>query len=337
MVVCTRNRARLLADACEAILHQDYPAALWRLLVVDNASTDDTPAVAVALAGRFPTRVKVLHCPELGHSAARNAAIRYTDAEIIALTDDDALPDAGWLRTLVAVMTEQGALVAGGPVDLLLAGELPPWFLADYLPFLAIWRRVPQVTRLTYSDYPRGVNMAFRREAFERYGLFNRALGLRGKRQLFCEEIEVCLRIERHGGTIVYAPLSRVQHCVEARRFTPEWLQRRFAAQGRSEARLNWMHGGLRELWRGGWALRRNYWPAASASAVGERGVAAGGDVPRAGPPIAVADPESAARLLTRCRRRAVLAYWREVPAAIATVRRYLPPAGHPVPAWRAP
>ena len=53
VIVCTRNRARLLAGACEAILRQDYPAELWRLIIVDNASTDDTFAVAQELERRF--------------------------------------------------------------------------------------------------------------------------------------------------------------------------------------------------------------------------------------------------------------------------------------------
>lgn len=316
VVVCTRNRSQALARACEAILGQDYPAELWRLLIVDNVSTDDTFEVALALAQRFPGRIRAVQCTELGHSAARNAGVRETAADVVAFTDDDALPDPSWLRTLVQVMDQEGAQAAGGPVDLVITGELPSWFLENYLLYLAIWRPAAEVRELVYNEYPRGVNMAFRRQVFERHGLFSSYLGLRGERQLFCEETELFLRIERGGGRVVYSPYSRVRHCVEASRLTAGWLARRFAAQGRSEAILNWMHGGLRGLIVGSRVHLANV-PRASWRSF-PAGRAAQGQ----------AELELAARILTHCRRRALLGYLREMPAAVARVPRYRPRDG---------
>ena len=314
VVVCTRNRSRLLEGSCEAILKQDYPAELWRLVIVDNASTDDTFEVARALARRFPERVRAVQCLEVGHSAARNWAARETASEILAFTDDDALPDPSWLRTLVEAMEQEGAQAGGGPVDLALSGELPQWFLEVYLLYLAIWRPGEELRQLSYNEYPRGVNMAIRREAFERNGLFSTHLGLRGRRQLFCEETELFLRIERNGGRIVYSPRSRVLHCVDAGRFTVEWLSRRYAAQGRSEAILNWMHGGLRGLIDGSRLHRANLedvsWQAIPPGSKSR------------------AELEEAARILSLCRRKASYGYLREMPLAVVRVPRYQPPDG---------
>lgn len=314
VVICTRNRASLLPAACEAILAQDYPAERWGLLIVDNASTDGTFAVAQALEKRFEGRVRAVHEPETGHSAARNAGIRNTSARIIAFTDDDVLPGPSWLRTLVEVMDQEDALAAGGPVEPLMSGELPPWFLPQYLLYLAIWRPAEHVVMtLTYNDYPRGANLAFRREAFEQVGEFSRDLGLRGDRQRYCEETELCLRIERIGGRIVYTPHSVVRHHVDAERLSIDWLARRFAAQGRSEAILNWMHGGVRGLVRGSkvhcYNVRGVNWRSL-ASELGERDES---------------QWREAARILTHCRRLALRGYLRQAPIAMATVPRCRP------------
>ncbi len=324
VVVSTRNRSQPLARACEAILGQDYPAERWCLLIVDNASTDDTFQVARALAQRFPGRVRAVQCLELGHSAARNAGVRATEAEVVAFTDDDALPDPGWLRTLVQVMDQEAAQAVGGPVDLEISGELPSWFLENYLLYLAIWRPAAQIMELTYNEYPRGVNMAFRRQVFERHGFFSTHLGLRGKRQLFCEETELFLRLERGGGRIVYSPESRVRHCVEASRLSAGWLARRFTAQGRSEAILNWMHGGLRGLMVG------------SRVHLANRARASWRSIPAARAQ-GQAELERAARILTHCRRRALLGYLREMPAALVRVPRFRPSGGARPAEWNPP
>ncbi len=280
--------------------------------------------MALALAQRFPGRIRAVQCTELGHSAARNAGVREAAADVVAFTDDDALPDPTWLRTLVQVMDEEGAQAAGGPVDLVITGELPPWFLENYLLYLAIWRPAEEVRDLVYNEYPRGVNMAFRRQVFERHGGFSSHLGLRGERQLFCEETELFLRLERGGGRIVYSPESRVRHCVDVSRLTAGWLARRFTAQGRSEAILNWMHGGLRGLILGSRVHLANA-PRASWRALPP------------GRPQGQGELEQAARILTHCRRRALLGYLREMPVAVAGIPRYRPSGGSPSADWNPP
>lgn len=54
VAICTRNRAKLLARAVESVLPQLGPDA--ELLIVDNASTDETPQIAAALTARTSSR-----------------------------------------------------------------------------------------------------------------------------------------------------------------------------------------------------------------------------------------------------------------------------------------
>ncbi|MEW6072740.1 MAG: glycosyltransferase family 2 protein [Planctomycetota bacterium] len=312
VVLCTRNRAASLAAACRVLLAMDHPPERWELLVVDNASTDDTLEVARVVARAHPGRVRVIEERRLGLSAARNAAVGASEAELLAFLDDDAEPVPGWLASLEAALGRDGVWAAGGPVIPVFAGELPDWFAGRFLPYLSVWDRGDECVPLAYNDYPRGTNIAFRRDVFARFGPFSLRLGRRGRSLRSGEEIELCLRIERHGGQVLYVPGAAVRHATPLARLTPSWMARRFQAQGRSEAIIDWRHAGLRGLRHG---LRRAARHALAARV--ER---------RFGRPAAV---------LARCQRRALLGYARGLVEAAASIRRYRPPADPPARAWR--
>ncbi len=257
VVVCTRNRSAALVRACEAILGVDYDPTRWEMVIVDNASTDDTAEVARSVAAAHPGRVRVVVEEEIGLSAARNAGIRETSAELIAFIDDDAFPNPEWLAAVVVGFVQPEVMCVGGPVDPLIEGELPSWFQELFLPYLAAWDPGPKPIELHYIEYPRGANVTYRRSGLSLVGGFSTHLGRKGTSLLSCEETELCLRLERAGYTIRYQPGARVRHVTPVDRMTPGWMEARFAAQGRSETILNWMHGGLEAVRIGLRAARR--------------------------------------------------------------------------------
>jgi predicted nucleotidyltransferase len=93
VVLITRDRCRQL-DRCLGSL-----ARLKRrpdeVVVVDNASTDETARVVRDFRAEFPVRY-VLE-PRLGIATARNAGVRASSGEVLAFTDDDAVVDPEWL------------------------------------------------------------------------------------------------------------------------------------------------------------------------------------------------------------------------------------------------
>lgn len=246
VIVCTRNRSSFLREVCQEILRIEYPRKSWELLIVDNGSTDDTFQVAQKFAADHPSLVRVAQELQTGLSIARNRGIREAKGDIIAFIDDDAFPDPRWLDALVETLAEPGVMCSGGPVDPMFQGdtELPEWFIGRFLPYLTVFDRGPVPAKLRYNEYPRGTNIAYRRDVFERYGVFSPHLGRKGTRLLSCEETEHCLRIERGGGRILYVPQARVRHLTVAERITPDWMEKRFRAQGQSEAIINWIHAG---------------------------------------------------------------------------------------------
>lgn len=85
VVIPTRNRSPLLLSAIWSVLYQTY--ANVEIIVVDDGSTDDTPAL---LAGMTDSRVRYIrHSPPRGASVARNIGIRAARGEVIGFLDDD--------------------------------------------------------------------------------------------------------------------------------------------------------------------------------------------------------------------------------------------------------
>lgn len=99
VVVCTYNRAQHLVGAIEAVLSQEHDD--FELLIVDDGSTDDTPAVCEQHRG---PRVRSVRRDNGGLSAARNTGIENSCGEYVIFLDDDDRPSATWLAALAGLV-----------------------------------------------------------------------------------------------------------------------------------------------------------------------------------------------------------------------------------------
>lgn len=88
VVVPTYNHEAFLAEAVESVLAQTFTD--WKMVIVNDGSTDGTPAVADALAAR-DARIRVIHQPNAGLPAARNRGMERCTGRWIALLDSDDL------------------------------------------------------------------------------------------------------------------------------------------------------------------------------------------------------------------------------------------------------
>jgi cellulose synthase/poly-beta-1,6-N-acetylglucosamine synthase-like glycosyltransferase len=104
------NEAAVIAATLEAILEIDYPAESRQIVVISDASTDDTDAIVARFAARGVTLIRI---PERrGKTAAENAARSELVGEIVVNTDASVRVHPAAIKHLVAALADPGVGLA---------------------------------------------------------------------------------------------------------------------------------------------------------------------------------------------------------------------------------
>lgn len=239
-VVCTYGEAPHLPRSLVSLAEQEIPKGLTlEILCVDN-----NPAPCAALPEPLASRVRVIHEPVAGLSRARNAAVAHAQGDTIAFLDDDAVARPGWATALACAFETTHAWCVGGRVLPEWPDEEPLWLHSKLRYLLGLLDLSNEIRLLHGPVFPCGANMAVRRFAFDRVGLFCESLGRRPGSLLSGEEIDLFRRALRAGGTVAYAPDATVHHIVPSSRLSPEFLRRRAWWEGNTLARLDRLSGG---------------------------------------------------------------------------------------------
>lgn len=98
VIVPTHNRLDLLKQTLACLWQQTYPSEWYEIIVVDNGSQDGTAEYLTLLAQQ--RKLHYIRQPPLGPGAARNAGVAIARGNIVVFTDDDCLPETGWLAAL---------------------------------------------------------------------------------------------------------------------------------------------------------------------------------------------------------------------------------------------
>jgi glycosyltransferase involved in cell wall biosynthesis len=240
VVICTHNRHDYLAEAIESLLHQSASASQYEILVVDNASTDDTRGLVAGLVKRVPL-IRYIYEPRLGLSVARNTGWREARGEFVGYMDDDAVADDTWVSAILESFDEGGPTTAavGGPVDPLWEVSPPAWLPEDWKALYGIINHGVARKVLAADQYLGGGNSAYRKNCLSNVGGFAENLGRIGGVLLSGEDNGVRNALHKAGLLYFYDPRVRIRHAVPAKRLRQSWLLRRVFWEGVSQSILN--------------------------------------------------------------------------------------------------
>lgn len=259
VIVCSRDRPLSLAQCLDSIKRIDYPE--FEVIVVDNASRADSTREVVLRAG-----FHYLREDRAGLNWARNCGVRASRYPIVAFIDDDALASPGWLAGFARAFQDPSVIVATG---LVMPSELETAAQQAFEEYGGMGKgfegftvRPEDLSRQALfwaSSWGVGANMAFRREIFDKIGMFDVALDV-GTPTGGGGDIEFFYRALDSGFALRYEPCAYVWH---RHRRTMSALRKQIYFNGRSFPAylLTILHNDPRKVWAVTWfGLRGWLW-----------------------------------------------------------------------------
>ncbi|MDA1044742.1 MAG: glycosyltransferase [Verrucomicrobia bacterium] len=245
LAICTHNGEARLPDVLQALLAQTAPPNTWEVVVIDNASTDQTGEVCKRYADRhLPVRVAREERPGLSYARAR--AAREARAPIVCFLDDDNIPDARFVHEAIALFATTPKMgVAGSRV-------------------IPRWQSPPSALALAVADFALAIcdigdtpaQITGRAEGVVGAGLCVRTALLaeihetllsktgetitdrKGQNLIGGGDTAICILAQQRGHECWYQPALRIEHIIPDSRTHPEYLKRLYAGIGRGQACL---------------------------------------------------------------------------------------------------
>jgi glycosyltransferase involved in cell wall biosynthesis len=265
VVICCHNSAKLLPPTLDHLKAQQVASRVqWEVVLVDNASTDDTAEVARRCwPTDAPIPLRVISEPQIELTNARWCGFRAAKHEIISFIDDDNWTAPDWVEILSEVMGADPNLGAVGsynePVPEI---ALPDWFDEFAGNYYAIVRDL-EVSRWGISPSVLcGAGMSIRKEALRRLvsnGFVQICTDRTGKKLTGCGDLELTRAIGLSGWRLSREPRLRLRHFLPARRLDWRYLRRLARSEGASRITLQCSYP-LRESEAEPWIKQTLWW-----------------------------------------------------------------------------
>lgn len=232
LVICTYNRCKYLPAAFESIVLQQVSKDNYELIVVDNASSDDTSTIVRNFIQSNPQiTCRYVFEENKGLSFARNRGIKEAKTEIIAYVDDDVMLSPGYLKSIIDFFEKYPQAVgAGGRVIPKYEDAEPDWMSKYLKGFVGEVNYGDQIKRFDASmKYPAGANMIYIKSILGKAGGFNNELKFRS------DDKYIFYAVKNISDEIYYLPDAWLFHFIDAARLSKENFKKLFLKTGNEE------------------------------------------------------------------------------------------------------
>lgn len=208
VLVLNWNGRSLLQTCLPPLLDQTY--ANYRVVLVDNASTDDSVSWVQT---NYPQVHIIQNAENLGFSRGMNAGLRQISADLVVLLNNDVLVQPNWLVELIRPFHQDPTIGIVGAKLLFPDGTIQhlgaelTYPLAHSHHFHYQEPDHNQITHLHDVPYVTGASLAVRREVLAKIGLLDEAF-----HPFYYEEVDFCHRATEAGYRVVVAPQAIATH-----------------------------------------------------------------------------------------------------------------------------
>jgi hypothetical protein len=214
----------------------------WEVLLVDNASTDDTAKVALSCWGEGPVPLRVVPEPRRGRQSATERGLKEARYEFVGFVDDDNWVAPDWVQVAYRALASDSFLGAVGSVcDPVFETPEPKWF-SEFHSSYGVLTDSDLIHHNDPWEYLHGAGLCIRKQAWTRLvqGGFRSLVTDRvGRRSPGSGDTELTLAIRLAGWKIRVEQCLRLKHFIPAERLCWEYLRRQQRGCAASQALLD--------------------------------------------------------------------------------------------------
>jgi glucosyl-dolichyl phosphate glucuronosyltransferase len=218
VVICTLNRSEYLRLLLESLVVQSLPKDKFKVIVVDNGSSDNTLELANSFRSRLP--LQTVTEPDTGLSKARNLGARLSNTKWIAYIDDESVLPESYLQRAYTIAQSGQYDCFGGPFYARYLHSKPLWLPKDF----GTMKLLRESEGLVEEGLAlAGGNLVIRQKNLLDCGGFSENLGMRGEILSYGEDDYIQMMIRKNGGRIGFIPDLFLYHHVLPHKYVLHW------------------------------------------------------------------------------------------------------------------
>jgi glycosyltransferase involved in cell wall biosynthesis len=238
VIICTYNRDKYIYGVLKSIAENNFPYSGYEIVLINNNSTDNTEAECRRFQVDFTSaNFHYFVEKEQGLSYARNRGIKEAKGEILIYVDDDATVNRVYLQTVADFFSANSfAAAGGGPIIPVYETKEPVW-MSHFTRILITGYKYEgkKIGKFKNGKFPGGGNAAYRKQVFEKIGLFNTNLGRKGNSLIGAEEKDIFDRMYINRMDFYYLPTMILYHIIPATKLTNDYFECLTYSMGQSE------------------------------------------------------------------------------------------------------
>lgn len=234
IIPCHNAAQRLPQTLAHIAAQQVSPELRWEVILIDNASTDNTSQVALhAWPANAPAPLRAVLEPRLGANYARERGFAEAKYEIITFVEDDNWIAPDWLTLVVEVMDQHPEIGACGGLNEAVCEINPPDWFERYAYCYAIGPQGKEPGDITWTrGYLFGAGLTVRKAAWhqlvqegfrlrlpDRQGAQTNTINSGG-------DVEICSALRLSGWQLWYEPGLKLRHFLMGHRLNWDYLRR---------------------------------------------------------------------------------------------------------------
>lgn len=222
-VVIPTHKPKYLGKVLSGLKYQIDINPEFEIIICENP--ENTQEVKDLISNYKCLNIKLVNS-SLGANNARNTGIAHSNGDIIALLDDDCIPDYDWLYQITQSFNNKDISCVGGNVALTCDKNLTA-LQAQYLTKIN-WGNTNGPRELEIHEHLASCNLAFTRIAYDKIGGFNANLGYVGKNNFIPNDEVLFIRDCANHGKVCYNDNIRVLHLIDDRVNNSFFLKRAY-------------------------------------------------------------------------------------------------------------